>query len=828
VLVPTHAAPVDLPPEVALNREWAERAFSAGGGEPVPAHRLTVVHEDSAGDTKVGRCSFGGPMRLGDDTYARGIGVNSHSVLRVSLARPAERFLARIGLDRNVDNTPASVRFHVAVGGQDVFATDVLRAGAPPQDIDVSLAGATELELIVDVGPDDRGWDQANWANARVILDDGSEVWLDDLARSAELQAGPPFSFVYDGRPSSELLSTWDRSEATEERADGSIVKTLTFRDPATGLEVEATCTIYTDTAGADWALRFTNGGDADTPVLEQVQAVDATLGLGPGSQVTLHRLNGAPCLVDDWMPFDQPVPPGQAVAFSATNGRSSNVSPFFNVSWGGGGVITAIGWSGQWASSVGLQEDRLRIRAGMENLRTVLHPGESIRSPRILQLYWTGDDSWRAYNLFRRTMLAHIVPREGDGPAFPPIAHLSTSFYELNATNQENVLSHLNSVKGLGFEVFWLDAYWTGPDGFPNSMGNYGLPLERVEPRDRFPDGLAAIGRAVSDVGLKFLMWFEPERVAPGTRIAREHPEWVLSPGGDGSGLFHLGIPEARAYMTEYLDAAIKGYGLSWLRIDYNIDPLTFWQFGDQDRPDRLGMTEMRYIEGLYQMWDDLRAANPGLLIDDCASGGRRVDLETCSRSLILWRSDNTCDMVGSSRDSILMAAVKNQLMSAGLNRYLPMSIVGQMGAAPYFFRSGFNGGIAFGEDVRPADYPRDQLKQAIAECRRIRKYWLGDFYQLSEATPDPRDWCVLQYHRPEQEDGIVLAFRRHLSPYSGYDCALRAIDPNATYAVTVSTTYEPSPEVTMHGAELQRLNIVIHECPGSALLEYRKTGGG
>jgi len=827
-LMPAHAAPADAPPEVALNRQWAERAFSAAAPGAAAANRLILVHEDAPGDTKVGRCSFGGPMRLGDQVHMRGIGVNSHSVLRATLAQPAERFIARIGLDRNVDNTPASVRFHVAVGGTDVFVTDVIRAGAPPQDIDVPLNGATEVDLIVDVGPDDRGWDQGDWADARFVLQDGTELWLDDLARETQLPAGPPFSFVYDGRPSSELLGTWERAETTEERPDGTAVRTLTFRDPATGLEVAATCMIYTDTAGADWVLRFTNTGTADSPAIEQVQAVDATVGIGLGQPVVLHRLNGAPCLIDDWMPFDQPMAAGQTIAFSATNGRSSNVSPFYNVSWGNGGVITAIGWSGQWASSVALQVGSLRIQSGMQNLKTVLHPGESIRSPRIMQLYWTGEDPWRGHNLFRQTMLAHIVPRENGAPAFPPVVHLSTSFYELNATNQENVLSHLDSVEGLGFEVFWVDAYWTGPDGFPNSMGNYTLPLELVEPKDRFPDGVAAIGRAVKDAGLKYLMWFEPERVASGTRIAREHPEWVFSPGGDGSGLFNLGIPEARQYMTEYLDAAIKTYGLSWLRIDYNIDPLGFWQFADAKDPSRVGMAEMRYVEGLYQMWDDLRAANPGLLIDDCASGGRRVDLETCSRALVLWRSDNTCDMVGDSPDSILKAAIENQLMSAGLNRYLPMSIVGQMGSEPYFFRSGFNGGIAFAQDIRKPDYPREQLRQAIAEGKRIRKYWLGDFYALSAATTNPQDWCVLQYHRPEQGDGMVLAFRRHRSPYSGYDCELRAIDPNATYAVTVCHTYEPEAEVTLRGADLQHINLGIRECPGSVLIEYRRTGGG
>ena len=82
---------------------------------------------------------------------------------------------------------------------------------------------------------------------------------------------------------------------------------------------------------------------------------------------------------------------------------------------------------------------------------------------------------------------------------------------------------------------MFWLDAYWTR-DGFPAGMGHYGFPIERAEPRDRFPRGLRPIGDAVHQAGLGFLMWFEPERVHPGTALAKEHPAWVISPNRDGS----------------------------------------------------------------------------------------------------------------------------------------------------------------------------------------------------------------------------------------------------------------------------------------------------
>jgi alpha-galactosidase len=808
----------------ALNRSWADQVFSSSKVPAAPANSVLLIREDAPGDTKAGSCAAGGPLRLGTKTYERGIGVNSNSVLRVTLAQPAARFLADIGLDRNVDGTAASARFHVNSGGKDLYVTDVLRPTGAVQSIDVPLAGARTFDLIVDDGGDGRGWDQGNWADARVVLEDGSEVWLDNLARQAILGRGLPFSFVYDGRHSSDLLDSWKRMEQ-EERIDATkVLRKLTLTDPSTGLEVLAQATVYTDAPGVDWTLFLTNTGTADTPILEKMMAVDTSVHLGMGVAPQLHRLNGSLCVAEDWLPFDQPVPTNSRIDFAATNGRSSNICPFFNLDWETGGVITAIGWSGQWTASVENSEGSLHIQAGMENMHLTLHPGERIRGPRILQLYWTGRDLDRSYNLWRQTMFMHILPKVEGETVVPPIAHLSTSFYELNAGGEKEVLSHLDALKGLGFEMFWLDAYWTR-DGFPAGMGHYGFPIQRAEPPDRFPQGLRPIGEAAHREGMKFIVWFEPERVAPGTHLAKEHPEWVISPSGDGSGLFNLGIPEARQYMTDYLTTVIREYRMDAIRIDYNIDPLPFWGFLNGQDPSRIGIAEIRYTEGLYRMWDDLRAACPKMLIDNCASGGRRIDLETCSRSLPLWRTDATIGPLMSH--DFNQAALQNQVITAGLSRYVPFSASGQMGAAPYLFRSGFNAGISFCEDCRPADYPRALLKQAVAEGKRIRKYFFGSFYPLSEVTTNPGDWCVLQYHRPEERDGMVIAFRRHDSPYASFSCDLHEIDPEASFRVTYYEGYEPVSSVVKKGSQLQHLVLEIGDKPGSLLVEYKQEAG-
>jgi alpha-galactosidase len=147
-------------------------------------------------------------------------------------------------------------------------------------------------------------------------------------------------------------------------------------------------------------------------------------------------------------------------------------------------------------------------------------------------------------------------------------------------------------------------------------------------------------------------------------------------------------------------------------------------------------------------------------------------------------------------------------------------------MGATPYLFRSGFNAGISFAEDVRSTTYPRELLRQGISEGKRLRKYFAGHFHTLGEVTTSPEDWCVLQYHRAAEQDGIVLAFRRHKSPYESFRTALREISSDGNYRVSLYHGYDADKTVTMTGAELQNIRLDIADSPGSLLIEYKRIG--
>ena len=94
--------------------------------------------------------------------------------------------------------------------------------------------------------------------------------------------------------------------------------------------------------------------------------------------------------------------------------------------------------------------------------------------------------------------------------------------------------------------------------------------------------------------------------------------------------------------YCCNMLKEHISELKLDCLRIDFNFSPLPFWR--ENDKHNRNGITEIKNINGLYRLWDTLLDEFPGLIIDNCVSGGRRINIETLKRSVPPWRSDLVC----------------------------------------------------------------------------------------------------------------------------------------------------------------------------------------
>jgi alpha-galactosidase len=743
------------------------------------------------------------PLHLGDKTFERGLGTHSVSELVVNLKKPGGRFQAIVGVDNNYDTqgVRGSVEFVVEAAGKELFHSNVRRGSDPGLPVDVDLGEAKRFTLRVLDGGDGPAYDQSDWADAKVVQPDCT-VWLDEMPvlTPPALDTAQPFSMQADGKP----VTDWVRRSESVADKGGVRDSRVVYTSAANHLSATVDLRVYDSHPAADWVIHLKNDGSAPSPMITDLKSLDLALSL-PVGDAAIHGINGSDCSTDDFVPFDDALTAQYDRTFAPNGGRSSDgVAPFFNVQWQGGGLVLAIGWSGEWSAQFTRADGAGRIRVGQQTTHFRLNPGEEIRTPRVVLLGWAGDDPIRGNNLFRRLMLDSYTAKSDGKPAITPICQ--NTWFACDSGNnvtEANQLAAIADMKKIGVEAYWLDAGWF-IGGWPDGAGNW-------DPKpEAFPHGLKPLGDAAHDAGMKFVLWFEPERVTRTSPIFNHHREFVLENGG-GDCLFDLGNPAARRFLTDMLVERIKKWGVDVYRNDFNIDPLRFWN--SHDAPDRQGISEIRYIEGLYGMWDELRASCPGLTIDNCASGGRRIDIEMTSRSYPLWQSDFQC--------GVDCAPVPTQDQNSGLSLFVPVHCGGVWGFDPYSWRSMATAGAVLCNDEGGKRDKREARAKLIEETKRLRPSFLGDYYPLLSIAKDERQWCAWQYDRPDHGEGFVMAFRRKGSPYASVQLALRAIAPKATYEVEF---VDLNRKETMTGAALASLTLKLDKPETSLLVIYRK----
>ncbi|MGC8743948.1 MAG: alpha-galactosidase [Verrucomicrobiia bacterium] len=810
--------------ELNKSRLWSAVKFDGKElkGDNFPGLYVVANHDPVIKNQRAGR-----NLKIADTEFNRGLYCHAFSKIIVKLPSAAESFSALAGIDSNQQTAGGrgSVIFIVQVNGQEKFRSAVMREGMKAEKVNVDLNGASEFILQIDATPDGISCDQSDWADAKVKLKNGKEIYLDELpfreVQQSLFSTELPFSFIYDGKPSSDILKNWNLTR-NHRSIDKNITEhTLVWTEPQNRLSVKCVAIEYHDFPVIEWTLYFKNNSNADAPIIQDIKALDVKIDGGNSSRFLLHHNVGSPADGNDYKPLETLLKPGTKKRLAAAGGRPTSVDwSYFNLEKNDGeGLIFAIGWPGQWAGEFEcFNTNSLRIVAGQENTKFKLHPAEEVRTPLIAILFWEGN--WlRGQNIWRRFMMAHSMPKPG-GKLPPPqfAASSSRQYDEMIRANETNQIMFINRYIEEGFKLdyWWMDAGW-----YEHHGGGWPKVGSWFVDTNRFPRGLKAISDYAHQRGIKIIVWFEPERVAAGTWLAKNHPDWIL--GGEKGGLLNLGNKEALHWLIEHIDNLITSQGIDLYRQDFNIDPLPFWR--SNDPPDRQGITEIKYITGLLAFWDELKKRHPDMLIDACASGGRRNDLEIMRRAVPLWRSDYAFESTG------------HQCMTYGISLWLPYYGTGTVATRnatyygsgktpvePYAFWSNVSPSLGFGIDFRIKDIDYPQLRKLVSQWRLVITNYFGDFYPLTQWSRDNSHWIAWQFDKPEENCGLIQAFRRENSPYESVRLKLNGLERAAFYKVTDINS--PEKPVRVKGEDLinNGLLVQIIEQPGTAVITYVK----
>jgi alpha-galactosidase len=646
---------------------------------------------------------------------------------------------------------------------------------------------------------------------------------------AARLIGGPgepppqlPFSFLYGGESFATLLDPW-AIEYDEHRLDAQRTEhELIFTDPASGLVVTCRAVAFHDFPAVEWTVYFRNTGTEPTPILSDIQAIDAAF---PGAdRLLLHHHKGDNCTPDSYAPLLTELAPGVPARLACTGGRPTQTGfPFFNVERGGeaaSGVIVVFGWPGQWAATFEhAGAGGLHVRGGQERTHFRLLPGEEARTPRAVLMFWE-DDRSAAQNAWRRWMLAHNTPKLHAQDTPPLLTACAGGFFEGLKCNEVDERRFIDryTAEGLQLAYWWMDAGWYPCQDW-TQVGTWEVDAER------FPHGLRAISDHAHSHDMGLIVWFEPERVAPDTWLAGK-TEWLLAAGDGGDlpawarrwRLLDLGNDEARAWLVEQVDRLLVKQGIDFYRQDFNIDPLPFWRAADTE--ERQGLAENHYVTGYLAYWDELRRRHPGMLIDSCASGGRRNDIETLRRAVPLLRSDYQ-SFAGDPA-----YAPGNQGHTYGLSSWMPYYGQGVYFSAQdfaYSARSYLSPGFGVACDVRRDDVDWDAVRKVVRDWQAVAALMLADYHPLTSYSLDEDRWMAWQFDDPQRGIGAVQAFRRKDAVAESACFPLHALAAGARYAVTNAEGGEPA-EYT--GRELMEhgLTVILPMRPAAAILLYRR----
>jgi len=314
---------------------------------------------------------------------------------------------------------------------------------------------------------------------------------------------------------------------------------------------------------------------------------------------------------------------------------------PFVAVEDTEAGVVwgAQLAWAGSWQMEIFRQGDAVCLSGGLADREfghwmKTLAPGESLTTPpaAITCVHGSLDD------LCDR--LTAMQERGADKQ--PEVEHdLPIIFNEWCTTwgdpQHDKVLAIARRLQNTDVRYFVIDAGWYKKEGtvWSSAHGDW-IPSSKL-----FPLGLDVTAAAIRGMGLIPGLWFEMETAGVQSDTYSQFADHFLQrdslPVTSAVRRFwNLEDPFVIDYLTERVIGRLEHCGFGYLKVDYN-ETLGI----GSESPDGLGEGLRRQVLASYAFFDRIRSCLPHLVIENCASGGHRLEPSMLGRSAMSSFSD-------------------------------------------------------------------------------------------------------------------------------------------------------------------------------------------
>lgn len=393
-------------------------------------------------------------------------------------------------------------------------------------------------------------------------------------------------------------------------------------------------------------------------------------------------------------------------------------------------------------------------VEAGINDsgLKMSVRAGEKIELPAIAFYIADNPTDLGAYKLHE--IYNELYPRRE-----MPVIYNSW-LYDFGNIDVDGLFRQIDCAAEMGIEAFMIDAGWFG-----NGSGWWEQTGDWTENLTFGPKGrLIEISRRVREKGMKFGLWFEPERGGTDSELMKTHPEYFF-----GGRFFDFSLPNARKYMADRISEVIDKYSVEWIKLDFNAT-ISY---------DETGNSFYRYMQGQKEFILDLKRRYPDLYITNCASGGYRMELVQGTITDSFWLSDNQGPKEGVRivKDTIkrlppqLIERWTVQKYAEGFLKYGSTERNGIMldcndatwtsiATVSDGYKKAFMTGGPMGFSCDIASFPDEYKKKwrdAIAEFKKNRDFYLNASARL---LADTEEITVVEYSDKNFERCVIQIF--------------------------------------------------------------------
>ncbi len=663
----------------------------------------------------------------------------------------------------------AIVYFAVSCGGAVVFNMENIKAMEYKKNIEFGTITAEEMALT---------------DSEKTLCNE----WYNENFGSNEY----PFTFKVNGEEfnPSEWSKEIKKSSDSGKTYQGGKTQYIVLTHKNNGLQVTIETTGFDNSATYQWVVYIKNTGTKNSGVISDFYAINSSVSTG---NADVYYSMGSDTAASDFSLIKKKLS-SSVRTFAGVDGKpTEKYLPYFNICGENYGVVLGIGWTGQWESTLSLDNGATNITVKQENFNAYLLPGEEVRSPLVSLSFYDSDNALKGFNLFRSWIMESVYPEsvtqnqytvmEVAGPT-----STRTSDEIINILDNEIDESVYDQI-----DCFWMDAGWYEyREGWHDGVGNW------VVDTSRYDNGIIELSSYAKQKGIGHVLWYEPERVYPDTVFYNEglqHEGWLVDVGNDNA-MWNLANDEAFDYYCKYLLKSMQENGITVYRQDFNFAPLEYWQKADAEFYDgRTGICENHYITNLYGFLDYLCENIDGLIIDNCASGGKRLDLEMTFRSIPFWRSDYNC-----SYHSDLFDATQSH--TYGISFWLPIHGSALYMTDEYSSRSAIMPLMLM--DFYSHKHPEFSFNE------EPREFMTGKYYPIEFGSFDKDKMHAMQFSTADGKAGTALIYKRENVSADEYTVKLNGLIPSKTYSIY--DIDNPEKIYTLTGKELMNTGLTIN----------------